>query len=169
MPLTTQQFQQLQEALLDAFSRPDLTQMVSFVLGRDLDKVAGGATTEEIVYNLIRWTERNNRTVDLVEGAVARNPGNDKLRTFADWYLPEQDAADRPDPERPVHRDAGTDPERPGSEERAAPPPSGDNHASDSEILQIIAMWPRSLVLQWRSSPWLWLSPARPHGRRPRS
>jgi hypothetical protein len=130
MQLNNEVLEQLQDALLDAFSKPELAQVVGFVLGKDLDEIVGGATPEEIVHDLIKWSEGNNRAGDLVKGVVARNPGDDKLSAFADWYLPEQDAAGPPNLKQPPSQAIGTEPEKSGIDERAAPAPSGGNHAS---------------------------------------
>jgi hypothetical protein len=83
MKLEGLQRRQFYEALLDAFDLNGLTRMVSFELNESLNLIAGGSSTSDIVFNLIQWAERTNRTKDLLQGALAENPNNHLLNKFA--------------------------------------------------------------------------------------
>jgi hypothetical protein len=83
MTLTTNQREQLYEALLSAFdSRDVLERMVRLDLGETLEKIATG-NLRKVVFDLLEWAEREGRMEDLIRGAYKFNPGNPQLRTFA--------------------------------------------------------------------------------------
>ncbi len=77
----------LQEALLSAFPTPgSLQQMAAFHLKKNLAVIAGGSNYGEIVFNLIMWAEAQGETEKLIAGARQMNPGNSRLRKFAEQY-----------------------------------------------------------------------------------
>lgn len=82
MKFTAQQFKQLQEIMLGAFTLASLKQMVRFELGENLDSIAGGGNSSEVVFNLLDWAERTGRANDLVEAAHRANSGNPQLKAF---------------------------------------------------------------------------------------
>lgn len=76
----------VQKALLAAFNEAELEQMVKFGLGVNLAEVAGGANLEEIVFNLVAWSERTGREMQLVSAAQDANGENLQLRGLtASW------------------------------------------------------------------------------------
>ncbi len=80
MDLSADQRQQLQEALLSAFpGKAALAQMVSFGLNANLDNLALGDSTTEIIFKLIGWAVAQGRTADLIRGAYRENAGNPAL------------------------------------------------------------------------------------------
>ena len=81
-PLTPNQQQRLQQALLHAFDRGELAQMTKHRLGVDLDAVAGSGTLADVVFALVQWAERQGHTRRLVAEATAANPGNPFLQQF---------------------------------------------------------------------------------------
>ena len=72
-----------QEALLAAFSREDLEQLVKFNLDEDLDEIVKPGTRSAVVFELIRWAERVTRVEDLLAAALEVRPKSDLLRRFA--------------------------------------------------------------------------------------
>jgi len=77
--------------LLAAFDEATLRSMVRIQLDADLDAVAGGKNLAERVYSLVAWADREGRVLEIIDGAVAQNPGNTALqalkRDAADWHL----------------------------------------------------------------------------------
>lgn len=53
IPFTGKQFQQVQTALLNAFDRASLEQLVRIELDTNLNHVAGGQNETELIHNLI--------------------------------------------------------------------------------------------------------------------
>ena len=80
MKLDGKQFEQIRNALLDAFDKPALRTMTRVELGVTLEHVADGENLGVVVDNLIFWVERQGRIEDLIEGAHRANKGNPKLR-----------------------------------------------------------------------------------------
>jgi hypothetical protein len=75
----------LQDALVKAFpAQANLRQMVRFGLNENLDAIAGGDTLSDVVFSLIQWSEAQARTDELLVAARNQNPGNPKLRAFAE-------------------------------------------------------------------------------------
>jgi hypothetical protein len=79
MPLELEQRKQLQAALLSAFNHDGLRQLVALELGSDLELFTKDGDRRQRVYDLIAWTERTGRTVDLIRGAYIQNPTNPLL------------------------------------------------------------------------------------------
>lgn len=82
--LTGAQVGALQAALLDAFDRLALAQMLRVQMEADLDVVAGNGPLQDVVFTLIQWAERTGRTAELVAGARAANPGSVALQQVGD-------------------------------------------------------------------------------------
>ncbi|MGH2533846.1 MAG: effector-associated domain EAD1-containing protein [Thermomicrobiales bacterium] len=84
MKLTGGQYDQLTDALLDAFpSLGRLRRMVRTGLGRSLDEITLGDNLRELVEELVDAAESEGWTAELVEAARASNPGNPMLFAFA--------------------------------------------------------------------------------------
>src|SRR5579871_1216010 len=85
MSLTGSQFQQLQQALLNAFpSHPALAQMVRFGLNESLDSIAGTGSLADVVFQLITWAEARGKTDDLIAAAYQQNPNNPTLKSYVE-------------------------------------------------------------------------------------
>jgi hypothetical protein len=85
MELSGNQVKQLREALQGAFPEKfRLKQMLREEMDVNLDVVVGGETLTDIVTNLIIFAEAGGRLVELTTAAIQRNPGNLKLRLFAE-------------------------------------------------------------------------------------
>jgi S1-C subfamily serine protease len=127
--LTPTEFEQLVNALVDAFDRFGLQQLVLFELEEDLGQIAAVGTIRESAFELVQWSVRNGRLDDLVAGAVRRNPGNAELRRFRrEVWGPEQ----TPPPMKPNVREI----EGPAGRavEGAAPvPPAVEDQANGTE------------------------------------
>jgi len=84
MRLDGRQYQQLSDALLDAFpTLARLTQMVRFRLGRNLSAIALGDDLAEIAFKLIQTAEAEGWVAQLIAGARESNPGNPRLLVFS--------------------------------------------------------------------------------------
>jgi hypothetical protein len=68
-------------ALLSAFPRlPDLEQLVSFTLDRNLEAIVpAGCKLKTVVFKLVEYTERHGLTLTLAEAALTEVPGNPAL------------------------------------------------------------------------------------------
>lgn len=87
---------QLYNALLKAFPRPDDLRRLTYLwLNERLDAIAGGSTTEDIVFNLLQWADANDQRLVLVQAAVAENPDNPELRAAANALGLTSPAADQ--------------------------------------------------------------------------
>jgi formylglycine-generating enzyme required for sulfatase activity len=88
MPLNKKQFQQIHDALLDGYNEFNLRQMVLFGLGEALDRIAGGSTLDERVFNLVEWADLTGRERELVEKAYSHNPTNLALqKLYNAWFV----------------------------------------------------------------------------------
>ncbi len=87
MKLTGSQYQQLTNALLDAFPTPArLAEMVRFRIEKNLHTIAIGDDLKEIVFKLIRTAEAEGWTAHLVVAARESNPGNPSLLAFSQQF-----------------------------------------------------------------------------------
>ena len=77
------QLRTFNDALIDAFKVSTFDRMLSLQLGRDREEITLSDDEPHRVYMVIEAAEREGWTSDLVTGALAANPGNASLRTFA--------------------------------------------------------------------------------------
>lgn len=84
--LTGRQQQQLSEAIRAAFTRAKLEQMLRYRLDKDLESIALGDDYQEIVFKLIKTTEAEGWTFELLSAARESSPGNPKLLEFAQGF-----------------------------------------------------------------------------------
>ncbi|WP_293048140.1 effector-associated domain EAD1-containing protein [Moorena sp. SIO1F2] len=102
MTLTGPQYQQLTNALIDAFpSKQELAELVYFKFSKNLDSIAMGDDLKEIVFKLIKAAQAEGWVDKLIAGARELNPGNPALSAFAEEL---NLATPMPQP----HSDAGT-------------------------------------------------------------
>ncbi|MDJ0708456.1 MAG: effector-associated domain EAD1-containing protein [Leptolyngbyaceae cyanobacterium MO_188.B28] len=93
------QRKRLHEALINAFPRPDLTQLVSFEMNEDLDKIAGTGILSEVTFNLIRWCESKGRVKELIRGAYDRMPDDPVFKEFYQKFCKQPGALSQRFPE----------------------------------------------------------------------
>jgi hypothetical protein len=85
MPLNIEERRQLYEALLAAFLKPeDLLKMLRLRLDGRAAAEVGGASLSELVENLIGWAQAQGQERELMLGAYAERPGNQRLREFVE-------------------------------------------------------------------------------------
>ncbi|NEO14315.1 MULTISPECIES: effector-associated domain EAD1-containing protein [unclassified Moorena] len=84
MKLTGPQYQQLRDALIAAFPKPQrLAEVVRFRLDKNLNAIAMGDDLKAIVFRLIEAAEAEGWVDKLIAGARESNPGNPKLVAIA--------------------------------------------------------------------------------------
>jgi tetratricopeptide (TPR) repeat protein len=102
MALTGAQHAQIQNALLAAFNEAGLHQLALHELDADLDAIAGGDNTTEIVFNLVKWANQTGCVRKLIDGALRQNPTNPALQALAQaaskWRLDEPPPPPAPAP-----------------------------------------------------------------------
>jgi hypothetical protein len=82
--LTGKQYQQLQDALVDAFPQESLAQFVRFKLEVSLNTIASGSSIQEAAFKLIEYCEAHSLTSHLLASACEYNPANAKLLAVAE-------------------------------------------------------------------------------------
>lgn len=80
--LTGAQFKQFHEALLSAFDKPALSQMLQFEMGVNINAVAGGDNMSAIAFNLVDWAQRTGRLGELIAAADRSCAGNPEVKAF---------------------------------------------------------------------------------------
>ncbi|MDQ2808469.1 MAG: effector-associated domain EAD1-containing protein, partial [Chloroflexota bacterium] len=79
--LNPAQVRALDTALRSAFpERGSLARMVRLWLGESLDEIVPPGSMKETIYNLMSWAESRDRMTELIQGALAENPTNGRLR-----------------------------------------------------------------------------------------
>lgn len=73
---------ELKTALLSAFERDSLAEMVQTRLDEKLDAIAGDKSLGTVVFNLICWAVKHGKTEDLIQAAFACVPDNPELQEF---------------------------------------------------------------------------------------
>jgi hypothetical protein len=88
MTLTTQQFQQLNFALENAFAdASELSLLVTYGLDRDVEQIADSGTLAHVVYQVVNWAEAHSKSRELIKAAVKLKPNNQMLSAVADDLL----------------------------------------------------------------------------------
>jgi len=82
--LTGEQSKKLHAAFLNAFNFDDLEMMLLFQLDTKLLNIVAHTNFSVMVFDLIQWAENTDRMSELIYGALAANPGNETLRSFAE-------------------------------------------------------------------------------------
>lgn len=77
------QFEEFFNALLSAFDYEELSLMLRIHLDANLSAVAKTGRLEVTVFSLIEWAQRTGNLDRLLDGALACNPSNQQLRSFA--------------------------------------------------------------------------------------
>lgn len=82
--LRGEELELITEAIVRSYGEKDLSRILRFKWGMALDEyVDVKAGFRDIVTDLVVWTEKKGRTLELLKLAVAENPGNDRLRNAA--------------------------------------------------------------------------------------
>ena len=84
MELTKQQLRKLRDALLAAFDSDAFEEMLLLGLKKDLEAIVEKKALKSMILDVIRLSERQGWTMNLVAAARAENPGNAKLMLIAD-------------------------------------------------------------------------------------
>lgn len=84
MPLPGPTRQAISEALLDAFDKESLEQLVFYRLSDRLDRISGGGTLPKIVYDLISKSEQEGWTPKLVSAARDERPASSLVAIAAE-------------------------------------------------------------------------------------
>jgi hypothetical protein len=79
LDLTGAERKTLHHALMSAFDRARLTELLDFRLDERLDAVTSGGSLSEVVLSLIGWAEQQARVFQLVRAAHEEVPGNDEV------------------------------------------------------------------------------------------
>ena len=89
--LSGPELQHLVDALIDAFDYAGLRELALFKLDEDLAEIAAGSNLREAALSLVLWTSRQGRLKELIDGAIAQNPGNPGLQRFKRevWSAPQ--------------------------------------------------------------------------------
>ena len=82
--LTPAEVGKFQEALVGAFNRGELEQLVYFRLAIDLNDVVADGSHRQVVFDLIKWANGQGKVETLLHAACEANPGNVLLRQFDD-------------------------------------------------------------------------------------
>jgi len=91
MSLSNAQARQLHDAFVSAFDFQELRMLMAYDLGETLEEVVGEGSLNQVVFDLIKWAERNGRMEDLVRAAVQNRPENPRVKAAADAILPPAD------------------------------------------------------------------------------
>jgi hypothetical protein len=75
---------EFQEALMDAFNKESLAQMVYLKLNENLEDIVADGSMKDVTFNLIQELAKQDRVLELAEGALKANSTNRKLKTFVD-------------------------------------------------------------------------------------
>src|SRR3712207_926272 len=84
MALSGEEVSQLSSAMLSAFTRSSLEQLLRYRLDKSLEEISGGRNPAEVVVEVIRWADASGRTTELVQAAREHNPGNPELLRVAE-------------------------------------------------------------------------------------
>lgn len=85
-PLNAHQFQQLWNALLDAYDKNSLARMLKFRLDIRLDHIVSEDSFQDLVFELIGVAEMEGWTADLISAAGESNPRNAALLAFSQQF-----------------------------------------------------------------------------------
>lgn len=81
--LTGKQIEQFRDALLGAFDRSDLEQLVRIDLEENLEAIAGAGKLSIVVFELVMWAQRTGRVGELLAAAQSRRPTHAALAALA--------------------------------------------------------------------------------------
>jgi Trypsin-like peptidase domain/Effector-associated domain 1 len=79
-------FGEFQEALVQAFDRDDLEQMVRIRLNEDLDAIVGAGTKKIVAFRLLTWAERRGLVVNLARAVYLERPRNENIQRIYEKF-----------------------------------------------------------------------------------
>jgi len=82
MPLPGAFLKRIQQVMLDAFSRGELSALVRFGLNQDFEALTPEKDLTAQVFALVTWARRHGRLLDLIRCAHEENPGNQELQAL---------------------------------------------------------------------------------------
>ena len=86
-PPTAAWLERTHNAILSSFSRDELRQAVQFALGLPLEAITADKPLGTQVFDLLLWSARMGRALDLVQALLARRPHNPELAAVAETLL----------------------------------------------------------------------------------
>ena len=105
MELTGQQWQQLTDALVEAFpSYARMSQMVRFRLARNLATISGDPSLTTVAFELIGTSQAEGWTPRLLLAARESNPGNPRLLAFSQQFELAPATPPRPELEKIIRK-----------------------------------------------------------------
>jgi hypothetical protein len=84
--LTAKQYEDFWQALRDAFDAPRLERMLRFGLNKRLDEIARPGDLQQVVFAVIQDAEKAGYTMELLNAARSSQPGNARLKAFAQQF-----------------------------------------------------------------------------------
>lgn len=89
MQLSGSDRKEILEAILDAYpNQGDLEMAIDFCLDENLLTIVNGNNYRQLIFNLIKWAESNNKLKDLIKGLCQENSGNEKLKSVQQRLFP---------------------------------------------------------------------------------
>lgn len=74
------EFGEFQKALVDAFGKSDLEQMVRVRLNEKLDTIVEPGSVKNVTFQLLTWAEQHGFEADLARAAYLERPRNERVR-----------------------------------------------------------------------------------------
>lgn len=85
-PMTGVQVGDFRDALVAAFNRDELEEMLRIEMDLGLDAIVGPAPLGTTAFKLVGWAERHGRDGELLRAAYRLRPGNDAVRAIYQRY-----------------------------------------------------------------------------------
>ncbi len=87
MAFDGKQFKKIHEAMLHAFpNRDSLARLVRFNLNQDLQTIIRDTDQSTMIFELLEWADAHGNLDELLDAAIAENPGNKVLRTAVEQF-----------------------------------------------------------------------------------
>ena len=78
---------QIREAIIKAFPEPGDLEIFLDDIEISLDAIAEGKNYTQVVYNLIKWSESNNKLEQLIEGLCQERPKNEEFKKVRNYLF----------------------------------------------------------------------------------
>lgn len=82
MALDPKTSEELYTILLDAFSSDELTRLVRFYLGENIDAIVQGKNQSEVVFEVMAWADRRGRIDELIAAAYGQRQNSPEFARF---------------------------------------------------------------------------------------
>lgn len=83
--LAPEEVEQLHDALVDAFDRDTLNQVVYYAVQERLQNIVAPGSLKSEVFNLLLWANENHKVTAILRAARKESPGSVPLRQFAEY------------------------------------------------------------------------------------